>query len=593
MADFIITTDRSLPLALGQSWTPVYSTSRYCLAIEATPTPHDIAHLYESPYIVVALSHTDTPRDVWRAMRSPKDGDSRHFIDALGVCAGIVWNTETDEFCVFRDKFGWIPILATEYGDYLSITSSPQAHAHINAQRDIDENWFARFLYGSNETRRNDVWRQTSRLYPGEVRLWGGSDLGAFLDLFGDGRGSGGVESGVDARSDMYWHRRRYAPLDISFDEAVEALRACHARAIGRIPTTKPPIFTLSGGLDSTSIVAAYARATGATREHPIETFSLLSSRHASCDESTEIDVLAQALPITAHRLDMGLRTDIGDDAIASNAHGYGPICSPGLEINLWTYRQMAPQPYSRTIITGYGGNFIVKARVEAILGDLWKYRKFGELLNYANNVRFSTYRYLAKRYITYLLAKYFGIHKTNTSEAIVRKVCNREFWMRNENPMFDNIFTSTQYQERASMPLCDEWEYMMRAIDITARMSKQYFYDPLFDAELYDFCAQIPPHYWDYGGKDRAVYRAAFMPLLPEAIRTHPKVQSFDEAIVDIVNKNMARFGVDFNVASRDPSIIDRTELKKMQSDFVERRQTEHLSDVWRPTAVDWWLRA
>ena len=85
MADFIITTDRSLPLALGQSWTPVYSTSRYCLAIEATPTPHDIAHLYESPYIVVALSHTDTPRDVWRAMRSPKDGDSRHFIDAYGI----------------------------------------------------------------------------------------------------------------------------------------------------------------------------------------------------------------------------------------------------------------------------------------------------------------------------------------------------------------------------------------------------------------------------------------------------------------------------------------------------------------------------
>ena len=142
-------------------------------------------------------------------------------------------------------------------------------------------------------------------------------------------------------------------------------------------------------------------------------------------------------------------------------------------------------------------------------------------------------------------------------------------------------------------MPLCDEWEYMMRAIDITARMSKQYFYDPLFDAELYDFCAQIPAHYWDYGGKDRAVYRAAFMPLLPEAIRTHPKVQTFDEAIVDIVNKNMARFGVDFNVASRDPSIIDRMELKKMQRDFVERRQTERLGDVWRPTAVDWWLRA
>lgn len=593
MADFILTTDHSLACdgALGPTWKRVWGTARYHLAIDATPAPHDISYLYDSPYLVVTLSHTDTPREVWRALRA---GNSRHFIDRLGVCAGIVWNTETDAFCVFRDKFGLIPVMATEFGHYLSVTTSPLAHARVNRRRAVNENWFARFLYASTASSIDDVWRQTLRIYPGEVRVWGAIAIDAFFDQLSGATVCTGVQERCgDSRSDVYWRRRRYSTSEISFDEAVESLREYHARAISRIPSTKPPIFSLSGGLDSTSIVSAYARTVGATREQPLETFSLLSSHHESCDESSEIDVLARALPITARRFDMGFDTETGDDAIASMAYGYGPMCGPGLEVNLWAYRRMAPQPQSRMFITGYGGNFIVKTRVESILRDLWKRRRFGELARYANDIRFSSIKYIAKRYVAFLLAKGLGVRKMSPSEEVARNFCEPGFCRRCDVPLFDEMFAMTHAQERAQIPLCDEWEYMVRAIDATARASRQYFYDPLLDAELYDFCAQIPPHYWDYRGEDRAVYRAAFMPLLPEAIRKHPKSQSFDEEIADVMRRNMARFIEGASDTSREPSMINERRLRQMQRDFIERRQTAPLGDVWRLTIADWWLRA
>ncbi len=376
----------------------------------------------------------------------------------------------------------------------------------------------------------------------------------------------------------------------MTFEEAAEALRACHARAVGRIPTIKPPIFTLSGGLDSTGIVAAYARAAGAGSGRRLTTVSLLSKRHASCDESEQIEVLKRSLPIDAHCIDMeekGLQTDAD---ISEVGLGYGPLCGPGLQINLHAYKTMAPEPGSCVFITGYGGNLLVKARAEAIWRDLLTHFHFYELAEYATKTPYSEIKYIIKRFSAYTLARLFKIRKLSPTEQNVGGICRREFCERHRGSLFDETFAQTHFEERAHIPMTDEWEYLVRAIDATSRLAHQYFYDPLLDAELYDFCAQIPPHYWDYRGKSRAAYRAALEPLLPPEIIAHPKTQSFDNAIIDAMRDNLSGDMAHDDVLSATDGIIDGEKLKKLQRAFIAGDATSRLPDVWRLTAADWW---
>lgn len=581
MADFILTTD----INTAQPWEIIGRTDRHILAIDREPTPHRIDCAAQAPYIAVAVSNTDTARDVFRALREAKAG---HFVDKLGVTAGLIWNTETDAFCVFRDKFGLIPIQITETPDFLCVTTSPQKHAAINAGNALNRTWFARFLYGSQTSSRRDVWRGTERLYPGECRAWGAPCLAAFLASFG--AVSDSIADRDDNRSDLYWKRRRYAGLNMTFEEAAEELRACHARAVGRIPTIKPPIFTLSGGLDSTGIVAAYARAAGAGPDRKLTTVSLLSKRHASCDESEQIEILKRSLPIDAHCIDMEEKGLLTDADVSETGLGYGPLCGPGLQINLLAYQAMAPDPGSCVFITGYGGNFLVKVRTEAIWRDLLTHFRFGEFAEYAAKTPRCTIKYMAKRFSAYGLAKLFKIRKLTPTEQDVRAICRREFCERYRGSLFDETFAQTHFEERASIPMSDGWECLVRAIDATSRSAHQYFYDPLLDAELYDVCSQIPPHYWDYRGKSRAVYRAALKPLLPPEIIAHPKSQSFDNAIIDAMRNNLSGDMAHSAVLSVTDGIIDGEKLEKLQRAFIAGDATPRLSDVWRLTAADWW---
>lgn len=591
MADFVLS---SVPWS-GENlgFESVWGDGACFLSIETTVAPRRVAVEFEPPFGLVILAQDPAPKRVLAAIRS----HAMHFIDAIGVCSGALFHTQTGEIVAFRDVFGWIPLLVTQSGSKsFCLTSSPWVHESLHEKSPIDARWISDFIasreYYSNTGKdsrfvfeRREPWKDAFRLLPGEARYFGHRSLRAFLSEFS---GKSEIDAPTDEahECDVYWRRRHYSPCALSFEDAAVALAEAHRRAVATIPNENP-VFAISGGLDSTGITAAHIKLHGLTRQNPASAFSLVSSRHRSCDESHELDILERELPIKIRRFDMDETPSISDLELVRRFAGYGPLCAPALEINLHAYRRVAPEPATTTIIFGYGGNYLVKARPEAVLRDLIQRREWVGAADVFMRCKKATKSYLFKRFVAYYLAKWAKLEIIQRRASMRGGALNRAFREKYPQAIFDEVYPLTQVEERAQLYLSRDWEVFVRAIDAVARAARQFFYDPLFSPELYDFCSQMPPQFFFDGRVSRALYKAALSPLLPPGILHHPKVQSFDANVDDVLARNLSR--------SRLRSWMDEdfTDLEGILA-FEERFRQDPASviaiDYWRVCAVRMW---
>jgi asparagine synthase (glutamine-hydrolysing) len=161
-----------------------------------------------------------------------------------GMFAMALWDRRTRKLTLARDRFGIKPLYFSRDGQRLSFASEIKALLRLPGGVDdaIDPQALAEYVFYGNSLGERTLYRGVSRLLPG-----------CWLE----------VEPGR-VRTGRYWDITAVEPLAISAAEAVAGVRRRVEAAVQLQLVSDVPIGVfLSGGVDSTAVVAA-ASAAGA-----------------------------------------------------------------------------------------------------------------------------------------------------------------------------------------------------------------------------------------------------------------------------------------------------------------------------------------
>ena len=583
------------PMDVASGWQIFARTSAFQLAILDTPSPYRVDAAQFGDIAVAVLSNDVEAAEILDMVRLNRE----LFVDGLRLrwpAAGIIWNTRSGEFCVFRDIFGFIVWGVSRIQRELACTTSPDAFAGIVRGRPLNDARMAAYLLETEDNSRADFFEHTERILPGECLFWADSIDGFIDSILGNTKDAQAYEP--RAHHVSYWKRRNYGVFDATYDELVPELRQQLMDAAGRIGAGEDVCFTLSGGLDSSGILAAYC-AIRKNENKKFDAVSLVSREHPECDESSELSVLEAALPIQLKRVNMDAAWPVSRPESYESFGAWGPPYAPGIETSLAAYEAVERDLGTRTIITGHGGNLIVKVRLEAMWRHLLSRMDVREIAEEIGALTKAHVRYLATR----TLANSFDgrlytwlNHLRGRNICSVAQRCMKRILLAQFEPAHTDLYFSMSHiQERQQTPQTWRWEYIVRSLDRLARQTHHRFYDPLFDPVLYDFCAQIPPQYFMRRGEYRKLYKDALSPLLPAQILAHPKCKSFSGIIEEGIAKR-AIMEINKRISQFSSEYIDSKKLLKFYHDYTEETAAgcAHASSmsIWRPLSLCYWKR-
>ena len=596
MADIALT----VPGVLPDEWRVVLKTTAWQLAISENSGPYGVSCRQFGHIQVAVLSHTVRCEEVLDSLR--RYGDRFQFVlRQKGHVSGVVWNTSSSDMLVFRDIMGNMPWMVTD-GDNgpVALTSSPFLHETMVRGRDCNRTWISRFLQESHDISHDDVFAHTRRILPGEC--WQYCKPGREWMLLADEAVEGDKQWHVSG----YWNRVQYQAMDASYEDLTHGLYTHLMEAAQRIPD-RHLCFTLSGGLDSSGIMAAWCR------QHPgnrVDACSLVSGIHDACDESPQLDILEKSFPVNLWRVDMDSASVQNDMGLKGQCRAYGPMCASGMGLLLYFYQSVAEHFGPRMIVTGYGGNYLVSVRYEALLGYLLGHLKSSHVreavLDELGVMKPQVVRRLAGRVVGNVGSGEWKrlYHSVVKREDTWQKYENVRSWM---NPLFAAQFPEPQtdlvcgmshVQERAWRPQTWAWEERMRMLDWMARQTCHTFYDALKDPILWDYCAQIPPYAMLSRGEYRKCYKDALKQILPNEIICHPKCQHFDDTLHDEIGiKGRAQMEAILKRSHEDEvlsRILNLPQLTEVYRDYVdglsEVRRHINLSKLWRALSLCAW---
>ena len=591
MADILLTHVSDL----APGWRKIAQNDVHQLAVLDTPTPHaaDVAQFGD--YVVAVLSNDVKAAEIVGLVRTYGD----RFVEGMRnrwPAAGVIWNTATDECCIFRDIWGFVVWGVSRIQNDIECTTSPELFGQMVHGRPLCGLRMASYLQQTEDDSRADFFEHTERILPGECLILAQNCGAFFAGLMQNAKADARITERRIHRI-SYWANRHYRCFEATYDEILPELRRQLVDASARIGARNDLCFTLSGGLDSSGILGAYCSTFAADGGRKFDAVSLISHAHASCDESTELDVLESALPIQLKRINMDDAWTMSRPELYERFGGWGPMASPGIEPTLAGYEAVSNSLGARTIITGYGGNIIVKVRPEALLRHVLRHGPLNDALDTVKSLERSTIRYLMARAAANTLGgKLYRWYRRlkHQKQSSIANVCMSP-WFRAQfcEASEDPVFCMTHEQERAWLPVSWDWEYQVRSLDKLARMTPHRFYDPLTDPVLYDFCAQIPPQYFERHGEYRKIYKDALAAFLPDAIISHPKCQCFDDMSHEGMGHLASEYVQNRILSCKQHHISCSGMLEAYRSylkDAAAHNYRHALIDIWRPLSLCFW---
>lgn len=549
------------------------------------------------------------------------DGLCKRGISALamttGLVAGVALFEKTGEFCVFRDKMGMIPIILrlANDGTLLTMTTDPLLQKQLNADAPMSRAWLGNFLRGIDGDDRDDVYEGSQRLRAGECLVLKDKPETAFASLKGKTKTNTHLKPAIPCFS-YYWDGAAGPDIDGDRQQILDTLRSALCKAVEMIPDDGQNLFTISGGLDSSGIVGMMAAHRHKISDAPIDAISLVSVAYPECDESAQLDILEAYLPIALHRVVMDGAYTLSEPEAYRGYGAYGPLVAPGIERSL-CLRRKAREVYGfRRLITGYGGNFIVKVRREALWRDLVERMAILKGPKAFNNARLDfteELRHLENHPIKTEISRFLA----NVHRGIIPKLApklgkfcdskrlsfltpksqyspwlNKIFAAQYPAESHDPIYALSHREERRRIPRSWEWEMSTRALDTVVRLTQMPIYDPLLDPELYNVSSRIPPRYFLENGRYRPLYIEALQDYLPKAILEHRKSIFFDGIVHDgLKTKSVEIVENAIEALSSNPElngILDAPELLKAYRLYREQSELPFgFAHFWRAVAL------
>lgn len=500
----------------------------------------------------------------------------------LGDFALVVWDARRRVLACARDAAGVRPLYYHRGDRLVAVASEVKALLALpDVPRDLDEvRLAAHFVPGLYEPARTS-YAAVRRLLPGH-RL-----------VLGEG----------DEAPRAYWRLDPAREVRYGSDEAyAEAFRALFTDAVRqRLRSHGPVAAALSGGLDSSSVVAV-ARAVGAAvGTGPLPTYSAVFPTIPGCDERPYIGAVVAQGGLAPRVLEADRLDPLGD-LDRTPWQEDETFHAPGYYMHWALYRQ-ARADGVRVFLEGTGGDLAVSHGLGA-LQDLARRGRWLALARQARDVGRAFDR-PAWRVLR-------GVAAAVAPRPVWRAWARLRGWGRPWDPLLRGEFArrigvEERLRSRAPEPDGDRvrrvhWRgltssaltHILESLDVAAAGVGLETRDPFLDRRVMEFCLALPPDQKIRGGRTRIILRHAVGPLLPAEIRERPGKAPLELMLpAALATYGRHRLAALMEDARRVLApYVDLDVLDRRYRRYLARTAPADVRAVWRIATLTLWLR-
>lgn len=509
-----------------------------------------------------------------------------------GDFAAVAYDIGSDRLWLMRDRFGVKPLYWTKVGSGFACASQPRALLALpGVVANVNRGFVARFA-GMHYRTFDNILEESP--YAAIRQL----PAGTLLELSGKGEGV----------PQPYWQLRNEPDFTASEEELAERYREMILRAVEkRVKFASRPSFTLSGGMDSSSVLCCAVEVTG-RKQHAVSSVY----RDPTFDERHEIR------DVTDEKVTQWSAVEIGDEIpLLSQVAKLVREHDEPVATATWLSHSVVADRTARsgftTLFGGLGGDELNAGEYEYFachFADLKQAGRDSELdqeidawSRFHDHPIYRKNAALAHAAIARIadLSKPGRCLPDQARLEKYAKTVNLEYFdLSTFRPVMDAPFTSylksrtAQDIFRETLPCC------LRAEDRQCTAVGLQHFDPFLDHALVEFMYRVPGDMKIRGGFTKKLLRAAMRGILPEATRTRvAKVGWNAPAHVWFSGRNLNDVrDLLGSQAFRERGIYRIAEVERLIDEHVEIVESgvareNHMMFLWQLVNLEMWLQA
>ena len=507
----------------------------------------------------------------------------------VGAYAFVVWDSTRKRLFAARDHVGLRPLYYYHDGDMFAFGSEMKALWTLDGvPRRLDDVRLLHHLCRQFESDERTFYEDVHRLPPGHT-------------LVADGTG---------VATSQYWTFDPDRTVDLDSDEAyAERFRELFTEAVRcRLRARGPVGSTLSGGLDSSSIVAtADVLCDHGNEEPPLYTYSAVFDPEElpESDEREYVQAVLDRCPVWS-RFIRGDRLDPLGDIETVIELGESPEVGNNFYLHWNIYRE-AGDDGVRVLLDGNGGDMVVSHGIgflpELLASGRWlRLAREQRALEKKSEHGLSVRNLLLGRTLVPLLPSTVRKAILRVRNDEVRDALNPtlapEFVARtgNRDSLLDAHISQPRTARRRHyrqirggvlVSLLERLDKVSKAFGVEPRY-------PFFDRRLMEYCLALPPEQKIRRGWTRYVLRNAMDGVLPREVQWRAGkgnlAPSFWQAL-----RQYSRDDVEDVLFADDPCMAEFVDVDRARAGyeaFVDGDR-QGLETVWYPVLLEKWLRS
>ena len=525
----------------------------------------------------------------WLIRTYRHQGIDRTLAALNGDFAFALWDATERTLHLARDRFGVKPLYYALDGGRLAFASRPAALLELPwISAEPDKGFLARFAgchYRSFDyDPRASAYANISQLPAAHLLTWRSRRL--------------------TERS--YWSITEAPELDATDAELAERYRALLLDAVSiRMRDARCPAFTLSGGMDSSSVLSCAVHETGRTQV----AYSVVY-RDPTYDESQDIEAIVEPCLSAWHRVELGDELDL--DLVAEMIRAHDEPVATATWLSHYVLCREAAARGTGTLFGGLGGDELNAGEFEHFWYHFADLRAAGDEDRLADEVRrwvqhhdhpiHRKSREILERHLPRLVDPARPGHCRPDERRLWRYrhalapefAYHADFEPDLEHP-FQSFLANRTWQDltRETIPCC------LRAEDRNGAAFGLVQAQPFLDHRLAEFMFRVPGHLKIRGGVTKVLLREAMRGILPEATRTRITKMGWNapahvwfsgarlEPLLDLVHSR----------SFRERGIYDQGRVHALIDEHREivdsgQPRENHMMFLWQLVNLELWLR-
>lgn len=502
-----------------------------------------------------------------------------------------LYDHDTQTLWIARDRVGLKPLYYSTGADFFAFASRPKSLYQLPfVSSETDENFIARFAgmhyrYIDNEPSKSP-YRHISQLPAGHYLRYKNGDI---------------VIS-------SYWELSEQDNWQVSENDLAEQYRELLADAVKiRLAVADKAAFTLSGGMDSSSVLASAVKQTG-RKQHAFSSVYV----DKTYDESDEIASMLDSSVEEWHKVILNNNPDVFGNIRKMVAVNDEPVATATWLSHYLLCEEVSRQGFG-SLFGGLGGDELNAGEYEYFFFHFADLRAEGKEDRFKEEVRkWSEYHDhpIFKKNIS---VAENGIRKMTDlnvpgkclpdiqrlmkySEAINADFFDIKAFQPTMIHPYKSYLKNRTYQDifYETAPCC------LRAEDRQTLAFGLNNYVPFFDYRLLEFMFRIPGELKIRGGVTKILLRDAMKGVLPEETRVRIKKTGWNapahmwfsgkglEELNDMVHSNTFRQRGIYNIAQVDKIIAEHKQI--VENGFVKEN---HMMFLWQLVNLEIWLES